>query len=225
MLGELHAGAWRLRGTQTYSTNRISPKTQYNERQHELSRHSRAETCRAAFHVEVVITSCSLVLVFVASVAACFDQVCVCEARWAKHTVRRWSARAYVTMLVVKKTSIRCLQSLLQEIVVLVCDGNDRGGRVFNVAKEMLQCGDDAVVCCLFRAVLASNAEAASSASGEHDASIGFLPVLNFGVVRIVRRSSGIPGHSSKGGTTRRKHHAFRRGEAWLQNQVSRVQA
>ena len=30
----------------------------------------------------------------------------------------------------------------------------------------------------------------------------------------IVRRSSGIPGHSSKGGTTRRKHHAFRRAGA-----------
>ena len=77
-----------------------------------------------------------------------------------------------------EKNKHTLLAEVVAKKVVLVCDGNDRGGRVFNVAKEMLQCGDDAVVCCLFRAVLASNAEAASIASGEHDASIGFLPVV-----------------------------------------------
>ena len=39
---------------------------------------------------------------------------------------------------------------------------------------------------------------------------ISYCPVLS----GIVCRSSGIPGHSSKGGTTRRKHHAIYGGGA-----------
>ena len=48
----------------------------------------RAEPCRAAFHVEVVIMPCRLVFVFADNVEACFDRVRICEAGWAGYAVR-----------------------------------------------------------------------------------------------------------------------------------------
>ena len=83
-----HAGESRSGGTWTYSASRIASEPRYDKRQDELSRHSCADACCAACHVEVVIMSCSLVCVFAASLVACFDCVRVCEAGWVGHAVR-----------------------------------------------------------------------------------------------------------------------------------------